>query len=81
MHGIYWKHLWLCFLCCEYLVLVLPRTRLTSFNQWTDYACSFINSDLSWRLPLFMQCVIGAILAGGSLLIPESPRYAGHLPA
>ncbi|KAF8807700.1 general substrate transporter [Phlegmacium glaucopus] len=46
-----------------------------SSSVWTDYFCSFIDSDLSWRLPLFMQCVIGSILAAGSLLIPESPRW------
>ncbi|KAF4605108.1 hypothetical protein EYR40_003891 [Pleurotus pulmonarius] len=44
-------------------------------SVWTDYFCSFIESDLSWRIPLFLQCVIGAILAGGSLLMPESPRW------
>ena len=38
--------------------------------QWIDYFCSF------WRIPLFIQCVIGAILAAGSLVMPESPRYA-----
>ena len=43
--------------------------------QWTDYACSFIESDMSWRIPLFIQCIIGSILAAGSILIPESPRY------
>lgn len=42
--------------------------------QWLDYFCSFIDSDLSWRIPLFVQCVIGAILAAGSLVLPESPR-------
>jgi hypothetical protein len=42
--------------------------------QWLDYFCSYIESDMSWRIPLFMQSVIGAILAGGSLLMPESPR-------
>ncbi|KAK1233018.1 hypothetical protein PQX77_003820 [Marasmius sp. AFHP31] len=46
-----------------------------SFSVWFDYFCSFIENDWSWRLPLFMQCVIGAILAGGSLLLPESPRW------
>ncbi|KAH9486635.1 Sugar transporter STL1 [Psilocybe cubensis] len=45
-----------------------------SSSVWTDYFCSFIDSDMSWRIPLFMQCVIGSILAAGSLLIPESPR-------
>jgi len=43
-----------------------------SSSVWTDYFCSFIDSDLSWRVPLFIQCVIGSILDAGSLLIPES---------
>jgi MFS family permease len=43
-------------------------------SVWVDYFCGFIKSDLSWRLPLFMQCVMGALLAVGSLLIVESPR-------
>ncbi|KAF8912971.1 hypothetical protein CPB84DRAFT_1811952 [Gymnopilus junonius] len=46
-----------------------------SSSVWTDYFCSFIDSDLSWRIPLFIQCVIGAVLASGSILIPESPRW------
>jgi len=46
-----------------------------SVSVWTDYFCSFIDSDLSWRIPLFIQCVIGAILAAGSLVMPESPRW------
>jgi MFS family permease len=43
-------------------------------SVWVDYFCGFIPSDLSWRLPLFMQCVMGALLALGSLIIVESPR-------
>lgn len=43
-------------------------------SVWMDYFCSFINSDLSWRIPLLMQCVMGALLALGSILIVESPR-------
>ncbi|KAF8694989.1 hypothetical protein AX14_001926, partial [Amanita brunnescens Koide BX004] len=46
-----------------------------AFSVWTDYFCSFIDSDLSWRIPLFVQCIIGLILAVGSLAIPESPRW------
>ncbi|KJA25760.1 hypothetical protein HYPSUDRAFT_37230 [Hypholoma sublateritium FD-334 SS-4] len=46
-----------------------------SSSVWTDYFCSFLDSDLSWRIPLFIQCVIGTVLAVGSLLIPESPRW------
>ncbi|KAI4521745.1 general substrate transporter [Schizophyllum commune Loenen D] len=44
-------------------------------SVWADYFCSFIDSDMSWRVPLFMQCVIGALLAAGSLVMPESPRW------
>jgi MFS family permease len=43
-------------------------------SVWMDYFCGFIKSDLSWRIPLFMQCVMGALLALGSLVIVESPR-------
>lgn len=43
-------------------------------SVWVDYFCSYIDSDYSWRLPLFMQCIMGAFLALGSLIIPESPR-------
>ena len=46
--------------------------------QWIDYFCSFIENDMSWRIPLFIQVIIGAILATGSLLIPESPRYVAR---
>ena len=48
-------------------------------SVWVDYFCSFIESDNSWRLPLFMQCLMGTLLALGSLLISESPRYARKL--
>lgn len=44
-------------------------------SVWVDYFSSFIESDLSWRIPLFLQCVIGSILAAGSLVMPESPRW------
>ncbi|KAK0245610.1 general substrate transporter [Armillaria nabsnona] len=46
-----------------------------SSSVWVDYFCSYIDSDLSWRIPLFMQCVIGGILAAGCLAMPESPRW------
>jgi MFS family permease len=43
-------------------------------SVWVDYFCSFIDSDYAWRIPLLMQCVMGALLAAGSLAICESPR-------
>lgn len=44
-------------------------------SVWLDYFASYIESDWSWRLPLLFQVIIGAILAIGSLIIPESPRW------
>lgn len=44
-------------------------------SVWVDYFCSYIDSDLSWRVPLLMQCVMGALLGFGSLIICESPRW------
>jgi sugar porter (SP) family MFS transporter len=44
-------------------------------SVWVDYFCSFIDSDLSWRLPLFLQCVMGGLLMFGSLVIAETPRW------
>jgi MFS family permease len=43
-------------------------------SVWVDYFCSFILSDQSWRIPLFMQCIMGALLSLGALVICESPR-------
>ena len=43
-------------------------------SVWVDYGCGFIESDYSWRIPLLMQCIMGALLAAGSLVIVESPR-------
>lgn len=44
-------------------------------SVWVDYFCTFIDNDWAWRVPLLMQCVMGALLAAGSLVICESPRY------
>lgn len=44
-------------------------------SVWVDYFCTFIPNDWAWRVPLLMQCVMGALLGAGSLLICESPRY------
>lgn len=44
-------------------------------SVWVDYFCSYIKSDYAWRIPLLMQCVMGGLLAAGSLLICESPRF------
>ncbi|EJT48422.1 receptor [Trichosporon asahii var. asahii CBS 2479] len=46
-----------------------------SSSVWIDYACSYIQSDWSWRLPLSIQVLGGVILGLGSFVCPESPRY------
>ena len=52
-------------------------------SVWVDYFCGFIESNMSWRVPLSMQCIMGALLGLGSLIIVESPRlvniaWQGH---
>ncbi|KFA49623.1 hypothetical protein S40293_06627 [Stachybotrys chartarum IBT 40293] len=44
-------------------------------SVWVDYGCGFIQSNLSWRIPLGLQCVMGGLLGLGSLIIVESPRW------
>lgn len=44
-------------------------------SVWVDYGCGFIENNMSWRIPLLMQCVMGALLGVGSLVIVESPRW------
>lgn len=44
-------------------------------SVWIAYFTSFLTSDLSWRIPLGVQIIIGALLALGTLFIPESPRW------
>lgn len=46
-----------------------------SSSVWVDYASSFIESDVSWRLPLGLQCVMGSLLFLGSFIIVETPRW------
>ncbi|KAL9129262.1 MAG: hypothetical protein Q9217_002243 [Psora testacea] len=44
-------------------------------SVWVDYFCSYISSDLAWRVPLLLQCVMGLLLGLGSIIICESPRW------
>ncbi|EKM61224.1 uncharacterized protein PHACADRAFT_247698 [Phanerochaete carnosa HHB-10118-sp] len=57
--------------CMEFTVNIFGYAS----SVWIDYFCSFYESDLAWRVPLSFQCIIGAILAAGSLAMPESPRW------
>lgn len=47
-------------------------------SVWVDYACTYIKGHWSWRVPLFMQIIMGSLLAAGSLLICESPRWVSR---
>jgi len=44
-------------------------------SVWVDYFCSYIQNDWAWRVPLLMQVAMGGLLAVGSFLIVESPRW------
>jgi MFS family permease len=39
------------------------------------FGCSYIKSDIQWRLPLILQAVAAMIVIGLVWFIPESPRY------
>ena len=43
-------------------------------SVWVDYFCSFISNNYAWRVPLALQCFMGALLGFGSIIICESPR-------
>ncbi|KAJ5747111.1 uncharacterized protein N7511_008807 [Penicillium nucicola] len=48
---------------------------------WLDYGTQFIGgtgdgqSEAAWRLPLALQCVPSLLLAGGTFMLPYSPRW------
>lgn len=44
-------------------------------SVWVDYFCSYIENDWAWRIPLLVQVLGGVLLAVGSFLIVESPRW------
>ena len=75
LHRVHRQHSRIFFFSGNVNIPLNVHSSLISVKQWTGYFCSFIESDYSWRVPLFIQCIIGAILAAGSLLMPESPRF------
>lgn len=42
---------------------------------WVDYGFSFLQNNLSWRCPLYVQCIMGLLLYLGSFIIVETPRW------
>lgn len=57
--------------CIEFTINIVGYAT----SVWVDYLFSFLKTDLSWRLPLSFQSIIGITLCLGSLLLPESPRW------
>ncbi|KAG4437670.1 hypothetical protein IFR05_006832 [Cadophora sp. M221] len=43
--------------------------------SWTCYGTNFIDSNWSWRIPLWAQLVSSVIVAVGAFMLPESPRW------
>ncbi|KAF8640262.1 hypothetical protein AX16_010157 [Volvariella volvacea WC 439] len=43
--------------------------------NWVGYGCSFMGSDVSWRLPLGLQLVPAGLLLIGIQFLPFSPRW------
>lgn len=44
-------------------------------SEFIDYGFTYVDSEWSFRGPLLLQVVFALILAVGTLLLPESPRY------
>lgn len=65
------------------------RGKLTGLQQWAitwgilimfyiSYGCSFINSNVSFRLPWALQAVPALLLSFLLLFCPESPRWLAN---
>ncbi|THH16488.1 hypothetical protein EW146_g4147 [Bondarzewia mesenterica] len=53
----------------------------TVIAYWIDFGLSFVDSSLSWRLPIGLQMIFVALLYTGITFLPESPRWllsTGH---
>lgn len=51
-------------------------------SYWVDLGFSFIDSSVSWRVPIALQCVFAILLIVMLLWLPESPRWLiskGHM--
>ncbi|TRM61334.1 general substrate transporter [Schizophyllum amplum] len=47
----------------------------TVIAYWVDFGLSYIDTSISWRLPIGLQIIFAVILIFGVLQLPESPRY------
>ncbi|GAA6018751.1 hypothetical protein JCM10207_005566 [Rhodosporidiobolus poonsookiae] len=54
----------------------------TMLSYWIDLGFSFLESDISWRIPVALQCIFAVILNIMIIWLPESPRWLvskGHM--
>ncbi|KAF8881539.1 general substrate transporter [Mucidula mucida] len=47
----------------------------TVIAYWIDFGLSYIDTSLSWRLPIGLQIIFAVLLIAGVSRLPESPRY------
>ncbi|KAL1986298.1 hypothetical protein VTN96DRAFT_6666 [Rasamsonia emersonii] len=43
--------------------------------QWVGYGCSLYTDSFSWRFPLSFQVIPALLISGGTLFVPETPRW------
>ncbi|CAO3617394.1 unnamed protein product [Cunninghamella blakesleeana] len=42
---------------------------------WIDFGSSYLDGEMSWRLPLYLQLVLGTVILCGIFFLPFSPRW------
>ncbi|KAK7470049.1 sugar transporter-like protein [Stygiomarasmius scandens] len=47
----------------------------TVIAYWIDFGLSFVDSSISWRLPIGLQIIFAVAVIVGIYFLPESPRY------
>ncbi|KAK0451568.1 general substrate transporter [Armillaria borealis] len=47
----------------------------TVIAYWIDFGLSYIDTSISWRLPIGLQIIFAVLLILGISQLPESPRY------
>ena len=53
---------------CYYYVGAIP-------SYWVSYGTARLATNLSWRIPLYLQMVFAGLATIGSVFLPESPRW------
>ncbi|KAK7059217.1 sugar transporter-like protein [Paramarasmius palmivorus] len=47
----------------------------TVIAYWIDFGLSFVDSSISWRLPIGLQIIFAVMVIVGVWYLPESPRF------